>query len=308
MTRIPNAETLCRMLQTVLDESYGDPEQDVMSRLPGFWAFSEAAPPGAPPQGYGVTAAISPHLNRAFIKKKPLAAGEAAPAAAELEVPSGSLWAAVKQALNPFACQERIQQMVEEVSFTLVVTRCGQAPGCTPLSWILERTYRDFELVRQHILDTRAATEGEPPRGPATEGEPPRGPATEGEPPRGPEPPALPADLSHYGGKPNPAALAKLLQGLDAFVRHVVKHHKEDPVVGNLLGINRKYREGGSVIPGLDSWEEHWSEKFQQVYYHNKLAKVTIWERPAGYEGQITSMVPAGAQQDANDAEDVKTG
>jgi len=266
MTRSQNANQLASVLQVILDRSYGDEAVDRMRMCPGWWTFAEVEQEvKAEGGGYAITAAISPHVKRSSKGSEglPDAGNGTQGGDEEIRPQRPGLWQAVRQAFNPFACQERIQHMVEEMTFTLVVTRCGKFAGAEPTSWILERSFPDFEMVRHHLITSGCGTlRGERPK-----------------------PPELPKDPTQttFGSRPSQAEMSKLLQGLDAFVRHVVKQCRSDVVVGNFLGTNRKFLEGGSAIVGVDSWEQHWSDKFKQVYYHNKVAKVTVWERPAGY-------------------------
>ena len=103
--------------------------------------------------------------------------------------------------------------------------------------------YKDFDVVRRHLASLAKASEGE----------------------GLPVPPELPPDPSYAMSSPGPEATSRLLQGMDAFVRYLVRHYRGDISVGNLLGTNRKFRAGGTTIPGEGSWEEHFSDKFQQV-------------------------------------------
>jgi len=243
MARNPNAGTLAKLIEIVLDEKYHEAEFDVMAELPGWWG------PHRQLSECRVTAAISARLESVSGEDAGLARG----GTTKDEKKSGGFWASIKAALNPGGCQERLHStFVEEVLYNLVVTRVGNEPAAQPCSWVLDRSLYDFEMVKKCLL------EQVPP----------------------PELPALPKAPVFA---PSKAETTESLRVLDTFVRHLVTHHLDDPAVSSFFGTRRKYMQGGAMVQGLDGWEQHWSEKFKRSYYHNRFTQVTVWERPAGF-------------------------
>ena len=112
MTRNPNAQPLARLVQCVLDQGYNTPGIDPLIRAPGWYSFAE--PVSGHDGGYNLTAAISPHLNRSLVAKQEEEASLEGLEESAQEAKPPSVWAALKAAFNPFACQERLSSLMVE--------------------------------------------------------------------------------------------------------------------------------------------------------------------------------------------------